>query len=284
MFRVAAPIRRSAPIESVRLIGRPDRRSATEPAPCPYDFCDGSGFYKEAVPYGHANFGKLFPCQCKHLTADARRRERASRILASLGDDLGPELAGATLDTYRIDRAARADYRATMEAALTACRAYVEQPIGWLYLYGPVGVGKSHLMAAVGRELVQRYHYGASYASEPSIFSYLREGWSRQGKQPEVTTDERIAALQAVDVLMIDDLGTEPRGRDSTWVDGQILEILRPRFQYERITLITANLKVDDLDARISSRIKGRTNPDYTGREQCIVVKNADQRAGRSRR
>src|SRR5262245_15524472 len=30
----------------------------------PCSWCDGAGYYLEAVPYGHPQFGKLLPCHC----------------------------------------------------------------------------------------------------------------------------------------------------------------------------------------------------------------------------
>lgn len=54
--------------------------AATSPtsssAVCPY--CGGSGFYKKAVPFGHPDFAKLFPCVCK--VAEQEQRE-AARLL-----------------------------------------------------------------------------------------------------------------------------------------------------------------------------------------------------------
>ena len=141
-----------APIESVRFIGQA-RRSSTEPEPCPYDYCDGSGWYKEAVPFGHPRFGQLLTCACR-LDGEAQRRaEEQRQRLARFEDEMGGELAGSTLDSYDLGRARDAAARGTMAAALDTCRAYVDQPRGWLYLYGPTGVGKSHLAAATARAI-----------------------------------------------------------------------------------------------------------------------------------
>ena len=73
--------------------------------------------------------------------------------LARFEDEMGGELAGSTLDSYDLGRARDAAARGTMAAALDTCRAYVDQPRGWLYLYGPTGVGKSHLAAATSRAI-----------------------------------------------------------------------------------------------------------------------------------
>ena len=39
--------------------------------------------------------------------------------------------------------------------------------------------------------------------------------------------------------------------------------------------------QLDDIDEpRIRSRIKGQTNVDQTGRQQCLLIENSDQREG----
>jgi hypothetical protein len=42
--------------------------------------------------------------------------------------------------------------------------------------------------------------------------------------------------------------------------------------------VITSNLHPDDLEARIRSRVLGRSSSSYSGREQLIMLLNADQR------
>ena len=52
-------------------------------AACPH--CDGAGYYKEEVPYGHPNFGKLMPCVCKQQELSQRAAEKLYEI-----SNLGP--------------------------------------------------------------------------------------------------------------------------------------------------------------------------------------------------
>src|SRR4051794_8928442 len=229
--------------------------------PCP--LCDGSGWYKEARPAGHPNFGKLFPCDCRIAGEADRQRERQRQRLATFAQEMGGELAGCTLDNYDLCRARDAKARKSMQAALDTCRAYAHRASGWIYFYGPTGVGKSHLAAATARALAERHTITLAYASEPALMKYIRDGWGKTGDE---ATDARIELLQNVDLLVLDDLGTEHRGKDSTWADDQLLDILMPRYQHARWTIITSNLDIDDIDEpRIRSRIKGRTSLDFAG-------------------
>jgi DNA replication protein DnaC len=194
---------------------------------------------------------------------------------------MGGELAAATLDNYDLGRAHNAAARKLMAEARDACRAYVDQPRGWIFLYGPTGVGKSHLAAATARAIAARHDLTLAYISEPALFKFLREGWGQEGDESE---DARLSLLQEADLLVIDDLYTEHRGKDSTWVDSKLVALTMPRHQFERLTIITSNVQVDDVDEpRLRSRIKGRTNPDYAGRNQRLLIRNADQREGGKR-
>jgi len=259
------------------------------PSTCPFSLCDGSGFYKHPVRVGHPDFGKLFPCDCKQLGDADKAQARMAHVLGMLAQDMGPELSAATLDSYDLGRAAHAEARTSMAAALTICRSYVERPYGWIYLYGPTGVGKSHLLAATAREVATRYRLSATYVSEPDLLRWLREGYARHQTHGDpdsafVDADARMVALQRVDVLLLDDLGTAHRGKSqgiaASWADAQLIDLLYQRHLHERYTLITANLHLDDLEFRVRSRILGRTNRDYAGRDQCLMLLNADQRRG----
>jgi DNA replication protein DnaC len=247
--------------------------------PCPLDFCDGSGFYKEMRPAGHPNFGKLFACQCRlqqHAEQlAARQRERLSQFET----EMGGELAICSLENYNLRRASSDKARQSMKQARDMCIDYANTPEGWIYLYGPTGVGKSHLAAATGRALANRNNLTLAYISEPELMKYLRQGWGQKGEE---STDSRMTLLQEAGLLVIDDIGTAHRGKgDRVWADEQILELLMPRYQHGRFTILTSNLKLDDIDEpRIRSRIKGQTNVDQTGRQQCLMVMNSDQREG----
>lgn len=253
---------------------------STQFPPCPIGWCDGSGWYKEARPAGHPNFGKLFACRCRQQEATKRTIERQRERLRRFENEMGGELAGCELDTYDLRRAASAKFRRSMQTALDTCRDYAAKPEGWIYLYGPTGTGKSHLAAATARAIGRERDVSLAYTSEPDLMKYLREGWGQKGEE---STDSRMTLLQEADLLVIDDIGTAHRGRsEAAWADSQLLELLMPRYQYSRYTILTSNLKLDDIDEpRIRSRVKGQTNVDQVGRLQCLLVENTDQREGR---
>jgi DNA replication protein DnaC len=272
-----------APSQATQATTKVESVTTTVPSrqfePCPLGACDGSGWYKEARPAGHPSFGKLFPCACRLQQNATQLASRQRERLAQFEQEMGGELARCTLENYDLRRATSDKARKSMKAARDMCIDYANAPEGWIYLYGPTGVGKSHLAATTGRALAWTNDLSLAYISEPELMKYLRNGWGQKGEE---STDSRITLLQEAGLLVIDDIGTEHRGKsDATWADAQLLAILMPRYQHGRFTILTSNLRLDDIDEpRIRSRIKGQTNVDQTGRQQCLLIENSDQREG----
>ena len=248
----------------------PNEPTVIPPAPPRCPDCGGAGFYKELVPVSHPNFGKLFPCSCTLERRSRREMERQTAILGQLGRELG-ELAGKRLEGFDVSRAS-GEQRKSLEAGLAAAWEYVtalpriaQGQAGWLYLWGPCGVGKSHLGAGIAY-LAAEQGYRASYASTPALLRFLRDGFKDDSE------NARMLALQVVDLLVLDDLGAEYHRSEGDWSDQTLFELINARYLYSRATVITSNLPIADLplDTRTKSRIRGRARE--------ILIFGADQR------
>lgn len=132
-------------------------------------------------------------------------------------------------------------------AAFEACRSF-DPSNGSLYLWGPVGSGKSHLSGAI----VRAVPCGELYKSTAVI------RWFRLRDPRE--EEREIERLAAVPCLVVDDLGVQ---KDSEHALGVLYEIFDRRDMDMRHGLvITSNLPLDELaakmhDDRITSRIAG---------------------------
>src|SRR5438876_839385 len=103
--------------------------AAGAPASAPVcSLCDGAGWLKEDVPFGHPNFGVLFPCQCKQ-TAWARQTAIELAQLSNL--DAVRDKTFATFNPFVPG----------LREAVPRIRSYARRPDGWLTLLGPYGVG-----------------------------------------------------------------------------------------------------------------------------------------------
>jgi DNA replication protein DnaC len=233
--------------------------------------CGGAGWYKESVPHGHPSFGKLFPCQCTLAARDSHLKDRRLDILSKLQGELGGELSLCRIDSFELRRARVNDpeSRKSLAFALSAAREFLKAPRRWLYFYGPTGVGKSHLASAIAIAWADGGIGRVAYASAPALLRYIRTGYK------DDTADDRLIALQLVDLLILDDLGTEYHkpGEGYSHTDSTLFELIADRYTYDRPTIITSNLAVQDLEPRIGSRIKGKS--------RLIYIDNEDQR-GRS--
>lgn len=222
--------------------------------------CGGAGYYVLRVPHGHPEFGKLQRCECQSgVQAPAQ-----VAMLARLRDDLG-HLADCTFSTFNLDRALSAflwDYdgeqysveqqRASLSRAYTKALDYSAYLSGWLYLFGNYGGGKSHLAAAVANAAAAR-GVRTTYASVPKLLDFIRAGYK------DGTASERVDALSAVELLVLDDLGAEAGKRDT---DELLFSLFnhRSRERANLPTVITSNVHPDDLEPRIADRIYGQTD------------------------
>lgn len=240
-------------ISSRRFFARPASapvQPTAAPKPiCPQ--CDGAGYYKEAVPFDHPHFGVLLPCACKVREI----AEKDARILRDLADEL-QRYRHCRLADYGLKRPIPKpltwngvtltvkEQRAALVAAHASACAYVKAPVGWLYLYGPPGSGKTRLAACIANELAQQMR--VSYATTPGLIGYIQAGFS------DDTAHRRRLALQRVPALILDDLGTE---HITDFSRAELGDLLNQRYNRELPTIITNNDWFEALPVRIADRI-----------------------------
>ena len=106
--------------------------------------------------------------------------------------------------------------------------------------YGPTGVGKTHLAAAV---LNNRIIAGKSgvYVSVPDFMDDLRA--ATRSDDPDRIRDARSVVIET-DFLFLDDLGAE---KPSEFVIEELFKIINGRLLERRMTIVTTNLDPDAL-------------------------------------
>ena len=180
---------------------------------------------------------------------ETRRRRQFQALLA--GASLPSAFATFDLDTYR----AVAAGEPVKQAALADVAAWVNgtlQQAGYrnLYLWGPVGTGKTGLAIAA---LKARMHRGtpALYTTLPDLLDRIRQTYDGgTGSTATLLHD-----LGDIDVLVLDDLGAE---RPTDWVVEKLFQVLDHRMRAERETLFTSNLTLDQLTGRLGERVVER--------------------------
>jgi DNA replication protein DnaC len=197
--------------------------------------CQGAGWVKEAVPYGHPHFGVLFPCACT-LAEQARRKTDALVHLSNL--DAFREKTFATFNPFVVG----------LRTIVPQVRTYARRPNGWLTLLGSYGVGKTHLAAAIAHETLERGE-GVLFAVVPDLLDHLRTTFSPQST---IAYDEQFDLLRSAPLLILDDLGTESA---TPWAREKLYQLINHRYNYRLPTVITSNLKPDAIEPRIFSRL-----------------------------
>src|SRR3954451_18886912 len=221
--------------------------------------CKDAGWVRMEVPVGHPNFGRLFPCDCKMAEQAERGREKLRR-LSNL-----EAFTQHTFDDFEIVPGS--------EQAFDAAREFARNPDGWLYLYGAVGTGKTHLAVAAALEIQER-NGSVYFAVVPDLLDHLRMTFDpAQG----VAYDDRFNAIRGAFLLVLDDLGTE---NTTPWAREKLYQIFNHRYVERLLTIVTSNQSHDKIDERILSRLldthltrdiyidaadyRRRERPDYT--------------------
>ncbi len=228
----------------------PDSSSTNEPERaqtglgdpnCP--ICHGYGFYVKDVPLGHPDFGKAVICDCARPKIQAKRK-RQMNALGSMElltrmtfESFHPEGIGLT-----------AERRKTVRAAFEAARRFAETQRGWLLFSGGYGVGKTHLAAAIGNEVIRRGGE-ALFILAPDLLDHLRATFAPNS--PE-TYDELFDRLKNTPLLILDDLGAESA---TPWAQEKLFQLLNHRYLRRLPTVITTNRPLSALEARIRSRL-----------------------------
>ena len=208
---------------------------ATSEAAC--SKCKGAGYFCLDVPVGDPNFGQLMPCDCRMAEKEERRRQQQRDIsnLMSMEDktfkNFNPDVPG-------------------VRAAFTLCKTYSQKPEGWLFLFGSVGCGKTHLAAAIANEVLSR-EGNLIWTVVPDLLDYLRAAFNPAG-EVNLSYEQRFDQVRNIPLLVLDDLGTETA---TPWAREKLFQIINHRYNSYLPTVITSNQDLDRIDPRIRSRV-----------------------------
>ena len=123
-----------------------------------------------------------------------------------------------------------------------------------LFFYGDTGVGKTFLSHCIAHDLLDSAHC-VLYFSAFELFDFLASSaFSRSSDAPD---DEPIFDC---DLLIIDDLGTE---LTNSFVSSQLFLCINERIMRKKSTIISTNLKLEDLSATYSERTFSRIASNY---------------------
>lgn len=171
---------------------------------------------------------------CPECLKDAKF-QRTQSWLQSIGVPL--LLIEASFQTFKVDTVED-------ETALKAAQEFVRDKVGFLFMNGNLGDGKSFLAVAILRA------FGAGrYISHNDLLVNVRKGY----KDPDAV--DWLKRCQEAKLLVLDDVGFSTGGRDDV---PMIHHILDHRHSEKKPTVITSNLPYKECLERLGERMANR--------------------------
>lgn len=139
-----------------------------------------------------------------------------------------------------------------LKNALKYAQGWAANPeVGWLYIAGDFGTGKTHLAAAIANDLHERGQE-ALFITVPNFLDYLRRSFNPESR---VRFDKRFHKIRNATILILDDL----RLADATvWAREKLFQIIDYRYVTRRPTVITSSEMIKDIDERFRTRLMDR--------------------------
>jgi DNA replication protein DnaC len=164
--------------------------------------------------------------------------------LSSLGHHTDETFGSFVVDRGDVDAEIVDNLRRVHQAA----REYAHNPTGWLVLTGDYGCGKTHLAAAIANyQLSQRRT--ALFVVVPDLLDHLRATFNPQSP---ISYDKLFQQVRRAPLLVLDDLGMESA---TAWAKEKLYQIFNHRYTAGLPTVITTSHAIDELDARLRSRL-----------------------------
>lgn len=199
--------------------------------------CEGRGMYL------HPNGGAAH-CDCHHVEKKRVLMRRA---------DFPSKHIGSTVAGYTPQNDSETQVKRIVSAWVpgfkSGCRG--------LYLYGPAGTGKTHLLVAIGKAIIDRHYAEVSYYSAAALLAGARQSFGEQHTENPFDT-----AAQAR-VLLLDDIGAE---KPSEWALSEFYRLFNRRYNDGLTTLVTSNVNLDAFEGLYDARIADRLH------EMCAQV------------
>lgn len=221
---------------------------------CPH--CHGAGYLRADVPVNHPDFGRLETCVCRR--ADVTNTIRARLFALSHLD----ELKDLTFETFKPrGRKGLGEIQAnSLEMAFNQARHYAQKLEGWLLLQGGYGCGKTHLAAALANYAVSM-GVPTLFLTVPDLLDTLRFSYDSE----DTTFEERFEEIRRASLLVLDDFGTQ---NATGWAQEKLFQIINYRYINRLPTVVTTNLALDEIEARIRSRL---SDPELVSQARIIT-------------
>ena len=197
-------------------------------------------------------------CRCLKAYCAREQQKELSRML-----DLGNQ----SFETFSLewyseteDPALGVSPRENMDWIYRTCKRYAAgfgRGSGNLLLTGDPGLGKTFLSAAIARE-ASGEGFSVVYDTAARIFDRFEA--RKFGREAGEAVEADVDRVMDCDLLILDDLGTE---LTTPFVQSALYGIVNGRITDRRATILSTNLKLDELARRYTPQIASRIEGEY---------------------
>jgi DNA replication protein DnaC len=171
-----------------------------------------------------------------------KKQDKILQLLEKSG--LGKRFTKRTFENFRAQNE-------ELEKALLKAKEFTEKfpniEKGLLFT-GPVGIGKTHLAAAIANQLINSL-YSVVFGNVTDLITLIRSTYS---KETEITEAEIIKTFtEDTDLLIIDDLGKE---NVSEYTATILYQIINRLYEYEKPLVITTNFSSSALRKKFGEK------------------------------
>jgi DNA replication protein DnaC len=159
------------------------------------------------------------------------------------------ELRGLTFESFKTQghKGGSPMQADSLEWAFNRSKQYAATLNGWLLLQGGFGCGKTHLAAAIANFAVGM-GVPTLFLTVPDLLDTLRFSYDSE----DTTFEERFDEIRNAPLLVLDDFGTQ---NATGWAQEKLFQIVNYRYINKLPLVVTTNLDLDDIEARIRSRL-----------------------------
>ena len=150
--------------------------------------------------------------------------------------------------------------RTQMEQVYNHCAEFAHgfsKKPGNLLLFGAPGLGKTHLSAAIAREVSEK-GFSVVYDTAGHVFERFEQ--QKFGREDGETISTDVSRILTADLLILDDLGTE---MTTAFVQSALYQIINTRLMEKRSTIISTNLTPPQIAQRYTPQIASRLEGEY---------------------
>ncbi|MEC2057985.1 ATP-binding protein [Peribacillus psychrosaccharolyticus] len=165
---------------------------------------------------------------------------------------LPPEaLKGAGFNNYQETNTITAGAK---ERAVIFTKLFLESTEDYynLLIMGNPGTGKTHLCTAIARN-IKKKGFTVGFLTTGKLLSMIKETYQKGAAKTEVGIFRDLTRL---DLLILDDVGSEAKGGSDDWRKAMIFEVVESRSG--KPTIYTSNLTDTDLPFAVGERVFSR--------------------------